>query len=173
VRKFGYVLVGNLTSKTDANGFTVTHGYDGLNRRKTVTAAGGTIETVYDRTSLPVEVRYPNGVVSSTVYDRAMRVRSIQHAKAGVALETFDYAYDFNGNRTGQTRRAGGLTETTTYRYDDDDRLTYSALVRTDGSSQTIDYVLDAVGNRKTETSVATGPNHDSIGIWSERCESR
>ncbi|WP_171092235.1 RHS repeat-associated core domain-containing protein [Usitatibacter rugosus] len=154
-----YDTQGNRKSTT-AQGSTTLYGYDSLNRRISTTASGGAIQTTYDRTNLPTEIRYPNGVVSTTTYDAAMRTKSVAHAKGATSLESTTYSYDTNGNRTLQTKVAGALTEATTYLYDNDDWLKQTSVTKSQGATtgtQLIVYTLDAVGNRSIENSTGTG----------------
>jgi RHS repeat-associated protein len=154
-----YDAQGNLTSIL-AQGSTTRYGYDELNRRTSVTTAPGAITYGYDRTNLPTTITYPNGVVSTTSYDAAMRVAEISHKKGGTALEDTTYTYDHNGNRLTQQRTSSGLTETTTYGYDNSDWLTSTLIVRSDGtntSTTSVTYTLDGAGNRQREVSVGSG----------------
>jgi RHS repeat-associated protein len=161
--KHTYDAQGNLKSTT-AKGSTTQYGYDELNRRVSVTAVGGAVTTAYDRTNLPTEVRYPNGTVTVTTFDAAMRVKDTTTKKGSLELEKTAYTYDLNGNRKDQTRTVATSgtvaqeSENVAYAYDNDDWLTKTVSTRTQGgtsTTQTVDYVLDAAGNRKKETSTS------------------
>ena len=112
--------------------------------------AAGTTTYAYWPDDLLRTVTYPNGVVATHGYDLADRLISLTNG----SVSSYTYGYDDNGNRTSQTEANGGTTETTTYTYDDLNRLktvTYPA----DSSFPTgrvVTYGYDAVGNRLAET---------------------
>ncbi|MGH8222156.1 MAG: hypothetical protein ACREQZ_04205, partial [Woeseiaceae bacterium] len=66
-------------------------------------------------------------------------------------VSSYDYNYDRNGNRAQQIELNGATPETTTYDYDDADRLTQVAY-----PDKTVDYTLDGVGNRTNEVTTDT-----------------
>lgn len=93
-----------------------------------------------------------NGYVETRSYDRAGRLSEVAHARAGVPLAFFQYAYDPVGNPTSVTA-AGSVT---TYAYDLRDRLTSAACVGTGCLGEPLlQYGYDAVGNRLTESRAA------------------
>ena len=117
------------------------------------------------RITLDTPLSTPNGVISTTTYDLAQRVKDITHKKGASELERTVYSYDTNGNRTQQTRSVAASapiqseSETTTYQYDNDDWLTQTATTRAIGptsTTQTTAYTLDAVGNRTKEASTSS-----------------
>jgi hypothetical protein len=75
-----------------------------------------------------------NGTATRYDHDRAKRITGITHTHQGAVTLQFTYTYDRNGNRRAETRTqsaiaglAGG-TRTTTYTYDQDDRLIGTAV---------------------------------------------
>ena len=104
---------------------------------------------VGNRSSLLSTVSYPNGAVADYRYDDARRVTQVSNRLNGAVASRYDYTYDRNGNRLSQQETNGGAVETTTYVYDNNDRLT-----RADYSDATLDYGYDAAYNRTGETAV-------------------
>ena len=98
-------------------------------------------------------------------YDKADRLLSITNAKDATPISSYLYSgihpatglpvsYDANGNRLIQVETNGGTTETTTYGYDDLDRLaTVTYPIDTAyPQGRVVSYGYDAVGNRIRET---------------------
>ena len=126
--------------------------FDELNRAKSVTVAGmGVTNYDYFKNSLLKSVTYPNGSESSNDYDLANRVTTIDNLQHGAVVSTYAYTYDDNGNRIEQIETNGGPAETTTYVYDDVDRLLTVVY-----PEKTTTYTYDGVGNRSTELEVAS-----------------
>jgi YD repeat-containing protein len=90
----------------------------------------------------------PDGTVTSYEYDGADRVNSIAVRKEGSLVLSYAYTYDRNGNRLSQVEVNGGPPQTTTYTYDDLDRL--KTVTYPGGRSGAYGY--DPVGNRTSET---------------------
>jgi RHS repeat-associated protein len=157
--RYGYDANGNRTSlldlASDPAGLTTSYIYDALNRLVTVNLPGLIPATYsYDRSSLPQQVDYPNGTRSIYTFDNARRLTLIETTLGGTSpISQYEYTYDANGNRATQVETNGGAAETTTYTYDDADRM-----VQVDYPGRSTTYVLDAVGNRMSETSVS-GPD--------------
>ncbi len=145
---YTYDANGNRTSVTDPDGTTTVYGFDALNRTETVTQSGvGVTEYAWYKDSRQRRVTYPNGTQATTTYDQAGRVATIENRQGAAAVvSSYSYAYDGNGNRTEQVETNGGPAESTTYAYDDADRLQEAAY-----PDRTVTYTYDAVGNRKTE----------------------
>lgn len=151
-RRLAYVYgaSGNRTRLTDPAGEVTTYAYDALNRVASVQIpGGGTTHYQYFKNSLPKKVTYPNGTTAEHTYDDANRVLTIDNRHNAVAeVSSFTYTYDKSGNRLSQIETHSGLpSETTTYGYDDADRLldvTYPDTITT--------YTYDGAGNRQTET---------------------
>jgi len=80
-------------------------------------------------------------------YDEAGRLLLLKSTQSSAPVASFGYTYDANGNRaTLVETRTEASPETTTYGYDDANRLVAVAY-----PEETVLYSLDAVGNRKGE----------------------
>ncbi|GMU66697.1 MAG: hypothetical protein AMXMBFR36_29710 [Acidobacteriota bacterium] len=150
---YGYDAAGNRNRLTDPDGRTTLYQHDALNRLQSVLPPG-TGATLYEYlgNSLLKRITYPNGATAAYGYDRANRVTSIENRQHTALVSSYVYAYDRNGNRTSQEETNGGAPETTTYVYDDADRLT-----EVHYPDETVVYTLDGVGNRQTEVTTDTG----------------
>jgi RHS repeat-associated protein len=151
--EYTYWRNGQRKTLTDARGRITFYEYDGRNRLSRLTVNQGLPDeqvTTYEYwpDSLLKTVTKPDGTVASYDYDRADRLTSVVVRKVGADLLSYTYAYGANGNRTSQVESNGGSSETTTYTYDDLDRL--ETVTYPDG--RTVAYEYDAIGNRKTET---------------------
>ena len=103
--------------------------------------------------------------MATHAYDKADRLLSIVNAKGDNPVSSYGYSgihpatglpvsYDANGNRLIQVETNGGTTETTTYSYDDLDRLATVTYPVDPAYPQgrLVTYGYDAVGNRVRET---------------------
>ena len=150
--RYRYDANGNRTSLTDSDGKVTSYSFDALNRVATVTNAAGVTSYEYDRSSLPTRTTYPNGTLAVTTYDNAMRTATISNRQGASIISIYSYTYDANGNRLTQQETNGGPAETTTYTYDDVDRLLSAAY-----PDKTTTYTYDLAYNRLTEVTVDTG----------------
>jgi RHS repeat-associated protein len=142
-----YDANGNRTFTTDPDGKVTRTTYDALNRAvSTLLPGGGTATYEYFKDSRPKRITFPNAIKAATTYDGAGRVLAVAHTLGAATVSRYDYLYDANGNRTQQIEQNGGAAETTTYGYDDADRLTDIAY-----PDQFVSYTYDAVGNRLSE----------------------
>src|SRR6185295_8941957 len=137
---------------TDAAGRVTFYEYNGRNLLSRVTTGQGLPDaqvTSYDYwpDNLLKAIHRPNGVDTAYTYDLADRVETIVVSRGTTRLAAYEYGYDANGNRLSQVEENGGPPETTTYGYDDLDRLT--EVRYPDGRRVTYGY--DAVGNRTAE----------------------
>jgi RHS repeat-associated protein len=150
---YEYDANGNRTRLIDADGASTRYSYDALNRISEVTLpSAGTATYSFDRSSLPSSVVYPNGTRADYSFDQASRLTLLENSTGSTVISSYQYTYDLNSNRLSQVELNGGASETTTYGYDDADRLT--EVVYPD---RTITYTLDAVGNRMNEVDSAGG----------------
>ncbi len=160
--EYDYDLQGNRTRVVDPDGVVTTYAYDARNRLSTATTEAGVTTYTYWEDSLIRRVEYANGSVSDhgspESYDRADRQVRVVNRPADVAqpaFSTYEYTYDANGNRLNQveTQRDlnAGASETTSYRYDNLNRLlsmTYGPPASPVGS---VTYTYEPNGNRRTE----------------------
>ncbi len=145
---------GNRKTVKDPDGLITGYTYDALNRVEQVTNAGGVTNYSYDRSSLKTKVSYPNGTDALYDYDNAYRTKTITNRHNATTVSSYSYTFDDNGNRKTQIEENGGAAETTSYNYDDNDRL--EQVIYPD---VTTTYTYDAAYNRKTEISTDNSTN--------------
>lgn len=169
--EYDYDVLGNRLQVIDPDGKQTTYVYDALNRLESMTAEAGTTTFQWWPDDLPRAIIYPNNtwqnLSEDDSYDNADRLLRVASGPVGAPALPFSsqsYTYDANGNRIRQVdvQQAldGGNPFTTTYAYDPSNRLIEAAYQRSGWAApRTIDYTLDAVGNRLTEqgTDPATG----------------
>jgi RHS repeat-associated protein len=131
---------GNLLTKTDFNGETITFSYDANNRPQTKTfTRAGTIPVsyTYHRSGQRNTITDASGT-TTFLYDNRYRLKSETKPDG----KTISYEYDAAGNRTKITVPSGS----TTYTYDVLNRLQ----TVTDQGGNTTTYTYDVVGNRES-----------------------
>ncbi len=156
---YGYDDAGNLTRVTRASGNAtseraVDYTYDGLGRVRTETEYPDWPATTnplartytYDRDSNLKSLLDPNGKTTSYSYDALNRPTCLDYADA--TTPTISFAYDRNGNRTGMGEGPCNSTPTTTYAYDELDRLK-SVTTPATPTNKTLAYRYDLDGNRR------------------------
>ena len=147
--------VGNLTAVTGPAG-TTSYSYDAADQLTTLTQPDSSQITFgYDDDGHRTTTVYPNGVTLAATTDGAGRLSRITGTHAGTTLTDFTYTYTDPSTGADSTLRrtvtdADG--NTTTYSYDDTDRLT--AAVTTDGTLTTRDlgYSYDQDSNLTART---------------------
>ena len=146
VINYGYDAVGNRTSITTASG-TVQYGYDALDRLVAVTDTKGSVtEYEYDASGNRTGVRYPNGVTAEYVFDSLHRLIRVSHRDGdGNILSEQQYLLNLNGQRSQLRDHLGRVID---YQYDALDRLVEERITEAGGSTETLRYTYDAVGNR-------------------------
>jgi RHS repeat-associated protein len=173
---YDYDVQGNRTGITDPDGLVTTYTFDARNRLATVTTEKGLTKYTWWEDGLLKKIEYPNNTVVDRSqpqdYDRADRLLHLVNRHADPSKPTFSeftYTYDDNGNRLTQIERQqdirNGLPETTTYTYDNLNRLDRVTYGRPTQTPVTIRYAYDAVGNRLTEA----GADLDSAEPFSRR----
>lgn len=132
----------------------VSNTYDGNGRVSSATEGGLTQTYTYNAADQVTSVSSGGTTNRSYTYDSAGRLVGISYPNPGGGSTSFSYTsasfttLDANGNRLVQVDSEG----TTTYTYDDLNRLTkvvypaFGAL-----AARTVEYTYDAVGNRLTE----------------------
>jgi RHS repeat-associated protein len=150
---YTYDPAGNVASmqSNNANGISVAYTYDNLNRLATVVdnrlpVGQNTTQYSYDPASNLATVTYPNGLSSNFTYDDLNRLK---------ALNNYQYQLGPTGNRQSSTEPNG---RTLNWSYDGIYRLTNETISldpRTKNGA--VDYDLDPVGNRLSQTSTLPG----------------
>ena len=134
---------GNLRSVCDPNGYTTYYVYDKLNRlEKMIDPKNREWTYKYDENSNLTDSITHDNRKTTLEYDERNQVIKVTHFNEnGEEIDSVEYEYDENGNRTKMIDKTGK----TEYKYDELDRL-----VRvTDAFNHSIQYYYDGVGNIK------------------------
>lgn len=152
---YDYDETGNLTSRTQPNGATVTQVWnnDGL----PTTLASGDVQATYgyDPAGNLTQVTRGNGTTDTLAYGQTGWVTSVDSLRGNTIVATHDYTYDNVGNPLHIHREFSGLLTPKVneyYTYDDANRLT--KVCYASNCNQRREYTYDAVGNRLTENRV-------------------
>jgi RHS repeat-associated protein len=142
----------NVTSRTYPGESAATYSYNDDGRLSSATKSGATTSYAYDGAGNLTQAEFPatNGYVETRVYDRAGRLASLEHTKAGTALASASYTYDPVGNPLTMTTLSG----VNSYSYDALDRLVEVCFAAScpGANDPFIRYAYDSVGNRTAET---------------------
>ena len=152
---YTYDAAGDLATMASADGIVnVGYTWDTLNRLSTVTdnRLGGSSNTTtytYDNASNVATATYPNGQQSTFNYDPENRLSSMTAGQAG-------YMYNLGptGIRTGATEVTG---RTLTWNFDPIYRLTGETVAGDAQYNGSVNYGLDPVGNRLSQSSSLHG----------------
>ena len=137
-------------------GTQTSYTYDVLNRLKTATSASsGETEYFYDPVGNLSNVEYHNGVVHSYDYDAQNRLTNLFLTKGITTLASYAYTLGPTGNRTRLTELGGRQVH---YTYDLLYRLMQERVTNAPaGPNGIVDYQMDLVGNRTSQTSTLSG----------------
>ncbi len=150
---------GNLTSLSYPSGSSVLYTYDALERPKLVLSGDGSdLVASYDWAGprRVARISRPNGVVTNYGYDSARRMLSATHSKALQTLAQHVFGWNAAHDKTSWQDTLAGVT--VGFEHDSLHRLAGSTRAE-GGSDSSIDYQLDAAGNRVL---VAGGPEAGS-----------
>jgi YD repeat-containing protein len=146
---YGYDLLGNRTSVTNAKG-TTTYGYDIINRLATVTNPANllTSKKTYDANNNIINEYdakgYQSGYYTIYTYDTMNRLQTVidpeMRAKYGTSKNTIKYEYNKAGQKTRVTDALGNITQ---YQYDVAGRLKNVI----DAGNNITSYDYDKAGN--------------------------
>ena len=155
--KFTYNVLGQRTQSVDQTGFTVNYIYDSLERLSKLTDVHGNliVQYTYDSVGNLVGKDMGNGTHTTYTYNAdAQLLSSTNFASVGGPVNSSDaYTYDPLGNLLTDTNQDGEWV----YTYDADSQLIHAVFTPNntdpDGlTSQDLQYVYDAAGNRISET---------------------
>ena len=146
-------------SSNNANGVSVSYGYDGLSRLQTVTdnRFGNSTTYSYDANGSLETCVYPNDVKHTWTYNDNNRLTNLRISKTTVdiTLKSFAYTLGPTGNRTKVVENSGRTADWT---YDDLYRLTNeNVTASTSSPNYSATYSYDAVGNRQMRVLTPTG----------------
>lgn len=151
--EYAYDQADNLTSLKDFGG-TTTYAYDDANLLASVQEPGGGSPTVFEHNPQGnrSKMTLPNGIEVDTPYDGAGRLQSITAKKGSTLLQSRTFDYQDGSDETDLIQKVtdGTTATTTTYGYDELERLTSASGV---GGSQASNYTYayDDAGNRLQE----------------------
>ena len=135
-----YTTSGQVASRIDGRGKAVSYSYDHQHRLHTKTDPLNRSTVLdYDPAGNPTSVTLPGGVTRSMTYDAADELKTVHYSDS--TAHDVSYAYNVDGQRTSMTDETGttsyaydqvgrlksqtsGAGQTTTYGYDDWDRVT-------------------------------------------------
>ncbi len=157
--EYGYDAAGNRTSLTaHVAGQVLTTGstYDALNRLDVVTDPDGrAYDHGYDANGNRASLAYPNGVVTSYVYNPLNRLTDLSTTTSvGDVVQSYAYTLGPAGNRTRVEEHDGTVRG---YGYDDLYRLTTESVSDVSGTIYAKTFTYDPVGNRLSQATTGAG----------------
>ncbi len=146
---YAYDEQGNKISQTDAEGRVTQWAYDNLGRIISRTLPMGQVETMaYDAVGNMISQTDFNGQTTTHSYDTNHR-RTLSTYADGM---TESFVYDAMGNRTQVVKTDNGVTITTNYTYDAQNRLASETQFAGSAEEVSLSYVYAANGNRLSVT---------------------
>ncbi len=127
----------------------VGYSYDHRGRLVKVLDPVGSTQYEYDdQTNLVVKERLPNGIVTEYSYDAVPRITAVSHKNSnGALIAEYQFVYDKNNNCRSVREVTHSETKTTSYLYDNLNRLTEVVCSNKDFEK----YTYDGAGNRLTK----------------------
>jgi RHS repeat-associated protein len=161
---YTYDAVGNLASisSNHTGGVSVSYTYDAMNRLSTVVdgllSGSKTTTYTYDDASNLATATYPNTVQTTFGYDTLNRLTGL-----GSQVGNYSYVLAPNGNRTSSSEPNG---RSVAWSYDGIYRLNNETIAGApSGKNGTVQYGLDPVGNRLSESSSLSGVSSGSFSF--------
>jgi RHS repeat-associated protein len=157
---YAYSTNGSVTAlwSGSASGVTNAYQYDLLGRLTNVLANGNAAAGYgYDLVGNLQSLKYGNGVTNWYQYDPQNRLTNLVWKAGGTLVANFAYTLGPTGNRLALTETNDGTIRSYSWAYDSLYRLTQETL--SGGTSGTLTYGYDPVGNRTSRTSSPTLPN--------------
>jgi len=144
---------GGLTNmwSSSASGVNLIYQYDSQDRVTNVLANGNSAARYgFDVVGNLQSVRYGNGVTNLYQYNKLNRLTNMVWKLNAGSLASFDYQLGLPGNRTNLNESVNGTGRNYGWAYDPLYRLKKETI--SGGSSGTVDYGFDRVGNRTNRT---------------------
>jgi RHS repeat-associated protein len=147
ITETGYDGAGQIIAQTSGGKHTTKYGRNALEQAvKTIDALGRMTTKEYDKAGNLTKVTDAENRTTTYTYDHANRLTEVVYSSGNPA--TIKYEYDKDGERTKMTDGTG----TTTYAYDQLDRLTRSE----NGHKESIEYEYD-LANEQTKLTYPNG----------------
>jgi RHS repeat-associated protein len=149
---YTYDAAGNVATRTRPDTTVETYTYDAAGQATQVIGPSGTLTWAYDDDGNPTTTTLPNATTETYAWDRAGAAASITTKKASTVRTSQTITRDAANQPTKIVVVRNGTTETRSYLYDTNERITnvcYAASCTAGTSTQAWTY--DKNGNRLTE----------------------
>jgi YD repeat-containing protein len=143
-----YDPASRLLSQTDVTGRLIEYDYDANGRLELVSDPSSWASYTYDPRGRMTRETFSNGVYSQYGYDWASRLTSLNHKKSSDNSVILGYSATYDNANRLLTSTESPVAATTTYAYDDANRLTSED--RTGSNPYLSDYTYNADGQRAT-----------------------